>query len=75
MNIPKFLTNLPGLGPAGIPLATKSTMPFAGLSTDVYKLGVAQFSQQMHPNLPGPTHFWGYYDLARAIKDIWPGSS
>jgi hypothetical protein len=30
----------------------------------VYKLGVAQFAQQMHPDLPGPTHFWGYYDLA-----------
>jgi FtsP/CotA-like multicopper oxidase with cupredoxin domain len=61
--IRKFITNLPGLGPSGIPLSTKSTTTFAGLSTDVYRLGVAQFAQQMHPDLPGPTHFWGYYDL------------
>jgi len=59
------------LGPSGanqigqyLPLATKSTQSFAGKSTDVYKLGVAQFAEQMHPDLPGPTHFWGYYDLA-----------
>jgi spore coat protein A len=70
-NIRKFVTNLPGLGPSGanqigqyLPLATKSSQSFAGLSTDVYKLGVAQFAEQMHPDLPGPTHFWGYYDLA-----------
>jgi spore coat protein A len=62
--IRKFITDLPGLGPSGIPLATKSTTTFQGLATDVYKLGVAQFAQQMHPDLPGPTHFWGYYDLA-----------
>jgi spore coat protein A len=70
-NIRKFITNLPGLGPSGanqigqyLPLATKSSTIFAGLRTDVYNLGVAQFSQQMHPDLPGPTNFWGYYDLA-----------
>src|SRR6516164_10345457 len=69
--IRKFVTNLPGLGPSGanqigqyLPLASKSTQSFAGLSTDVYKLGVAQFAETMHPDLPGSTHFWGYYDLA-----------
>ncbi len=70
-NIRKFITTLPGLSPAGannigqyIPLATKTTRTFAGLPTDMYNLGVAQFSEQMHPDLPGATDFWGYYDLA-----------
>jgi spore coat protein A, manganese oxidase len=69
-NIRKFVVNLPGLGPAGaneigqyIPLATKTTQTFAGLTTDVYDLGVKQFGEKMHPDLPGPTLFWGYYDL------------
>src|SRR5271169_3216206 len=68
-NIRKFVTGLPGLGPMGVnnlgqymPLATKSTMKFAGLSTDVYNLAVSQFSEKMHPDLPGATHFWGYHD-------------
>src|SRR5271157_4957908 len=70
-NIRKFVTTLPGLGTAGannigqyLPLATKTTATFAGLSTDVYKLAVAQFAEKMHPDLPGPTQFWGYHDLA-----------
>jgi hypothetical protein len=43
-NIRKFVGNLPGLGPSGanqigqyIPLATKTTKTFAGLSTDMYQ--------------------------------------
>jgi len=70
-NIRKFVTTLPGLGPSGaneigqyLPLATKNTQTFAGIATDVYSLGVAKFAQRMHPDLPGPTHFWGYYDLS-----------
>jgi len=35
--------------------------------TDVYTLGAAQFNEKMHPDLPGPTTFWGYYD--RAVPD------
>ena len=70
-NIRKFITDLPGLGPAGanqigqyIPLATKSTATFAGLSTNIYRLGVAPFGEKMHPDLKQSTQFWGYYDLA-----------
>jgi spore coat protein A len=70
-NIRKFVVNLPGLGPAGanqigqyIPLATKTTASFAGLSTDIYRLGVKQFGEKMHPDLKKSTTFWGYYDLA-----------
>jgi spore coat protein A len=61
--ITKFSITLPGLGPTGIPLATKATTTFAGLSVDTYNLGVAEFSQQIHPDLTHPTHFWGYYDI------------
>jgi spore coat protein A len=70
-NIQKFITTLPGLGPAGannigqyLPLATKTTQTFAGLPTDVYSLGVKPFGEKMHPDLPAATHFWGYYDLS-----------
>ena len=79
-NIRKFITALPGLGPAGankigqyIPLATKNTTMFAGLSTDVYRLGVKQFGEKMHPDLSGATHFWGYYDLATSDQKYLGG--
>jgi spore coat protein A len=69
----KFVVGLPGLGPAGaneigqyIPLATKSKRHFAGRMTDVYDLAVAEYRQTMHPDLPGPTRFWGYRDAAAA---------
>ena len=70
-NIRKFLVSLPGLTPAGaneigqyLPLATKQTTTFAGLATDLYQVGVTQFSQRMHPDLPGKTNFFGYTDLS-----------
>lgn len=70
-NIRKFITALPGLSPASansigqyLPLASKQTTNFAGLTTDVYNLGLKQYGQMMHPDLPAATHFWGYYDLA-----------
>jgi len=79
-NIRKFVTSLPGLGPAGaneigqyLPLATKSTTTFAGLTTDVYNLAVAQFSEKMHRDLPNATHFWGYYDLATGDQKYLAG--
>jgi spore coat protein A len=79
-NIRKFITTLPGLGPAGannigqyLPLATKTTTTFAGLGTDVYNLGVKQFGQKMHPDLPRATHFWGYYDLATGDQKYLAG--
>ncbi|MGA2108366.1 MAG: hypothetical protein ABSH25_12080, partial [Syntrophorhabdales bacterium] len=68
--ISKFVTTLPGLGPAGvnnynqyIPLATKTATVFNEIPVDSYSLGVGEFSEQMHPGLPGATTFWGYYDL------------
>jgi spore coat protein A len=80
-NIRKFITSLPGLGPSGannigqyIPLATKTTRTFAGLTTDVYNLGVKQFGEKMHPDLPRSTHFWGYYDLATGDQKYLGGA-
>jgi spore coat protein A len=79
-NIRKFVVNLPGLGPAGanqigqyMPLATRSTQMFAGKSTDVYRLGVKQFGEKMHPDLKKATHFWGYYDLATSDQKYLAG--
>jgi len=70
-NIRKFVVSLPGLGPSAkneigqyIPLASKRTLNFAGQPTDLYNVAVAQFSQRMHPDLPGKTHFFGYTDLS-----------
>jgi spore coat protein A, manganese oxidase len=69
-NLRKFVTSLPGLGPSEmneigqyIPLATKTTQTFAGLPTDFYNLAATKFSELMHPDLPGNTHFLGYTDL------------
>lgn len=69
--IRKFVTTLPGLGPAAaneigqyLPLATKRTINFAGQPTDMYSLAAAPFRERMHPDLPGVTELLGYYDLA-----------
>src|SRR5215471_10569490 len=79
-NIRKFIINLPGLGPGGanqigqyLPLATKSTTTFAGLATDVYNLGVKQFGEKMHPDIPRSTSLWGYYDVATGDQKYLAG--
>jgi hypothetical protein len=55
----KFAQPLRGVGPGGIPVAA----PDAGVApvTKVthYSLNIAQFTDQLHPNL-GPTTLWGY---------------
>jgi hypothetical protein len=40
-----------------LPLATKTTQTFAGLSTDVYNLWVKQFGERMHPDFPRAFRF------------------
>src|SRR5215469_16635025 len=59
--IRKFIVPLQGLGPTGIPVATPDTKSFPG--EDYYQIHVGEFSQMMHPDLPGPTKFWGYADV------------
>jgi spore coat protein A len=80
-SIRKFVTTLPGLGPTGannigqyIPLATKHTVKFAGKQTDLYDVAVSQFSEQMHPDLPGKTHFFGYFDLFKLDRKYLGGA-
>lgn len=70
-NIRKFVTSLPGLGPSArneigqyIPVASARTIQFAGQATDSYDLAVAAFSERMHPDLSGPTDFFGYTDTS-----------
>src|SRR3974390_923266 len=65
--IRKFTTTLPGLGPSSaneigqyIPLATKTTISFAGRQTDLYDIAVGAFSERMHSDLPGKSDFFGY---------------
>jgi spore coat protein A, manganese oxidase len=57
----KFIQPLPGLGPTGIPVATPNTTQFPG--SDYYRIRMGAFTQQLHPDLPGPAHFWGYADV------------
>jgi spore coat protein A, manganese oxidase len=70
-NIRKFVTSLPGLGSSAkneigqyIPVASRNSAMFAGQMTDTYNLGVATFSERMHPDLPGKTDFLGYFDMS-----------
>jgi spore coat protein A, manganese oxidase len=80
-SIRKFFVSLPGLGPSAaneigqyIPEATKTEMNIAGVLTDVYRLGVAPFRQRMHPDLPGETPLWGYYDMATSVQKYLGGA-
>lgn len=59
--VQKFLVTLPGLGPTGIPVLTPNKTMFPG--TDYYEIEAAQFTQQLHPNIP-TTNFYGYADAA-----------
>jgi spore coat protein A, manganese oxidase len=78
--IRKFVTTLPGLGPAGannigqyIPLAVGTEETFAGLTTDVYRLAVRQFSEKLHPDLPKATTLWGYADSVGGVSQYLGG--
>jgi spore coat protein A, manganese oxidase len=80
-NLRKFVTSLPGLGPGAkneieqyLPLATKRTVNFAGKATDLYNVAVTQFSELMHPDLPGNTDFFGYTDLTTLDRKYLAGA-
>jgi spore coat protein A len=67
--IRKFVTALPGLGPAGaneigqyVPLATRRTETLLDRESDVYDLAVVEYRQRLHPDLPGETRLRGYAD-------------
>ncbi len=35
--------------------------------TKYYQVAISEFTQQLHPELPNPTHLWGYRDVNQAI--------
>jgi len=77
----KFITSLPGLGPSAkneigqyIPIASAQTVKFAELDTDVYNLAVAPFHELMHPDLNGPTDFFGYTDTKKSDQRYLGGA-
>ena len=76
LNIRKFVVPLPGLGPTGIPALTPKTAldPKTGLVTDFYSIQMAQFTQQLHPDLPGATKLWGYSDAANPVQRYLGGA-
>src|SRR6478609_3410185 len=74
-NLRKFVQGLPGLGPAGanefgmyIPIAKPDTTTFPG--SDYHKLQESQFTEQVHPDLPKATTFWGYADASTSTTVV-----
>jgi spore coat protein A len=47
-----------------IPVATPDTNAVPGI--DTYKIVMKEFQQLLHPDLPGPTTFWGYADATNS---------
>ncbi len=68
-NLSKFVDSLPGLGSAHpnnrgkyIPLANPDTTTYPG--SDYYEIGLAQYNQQLHSELPAVgTRLRGYYQI------------
>ena len=73
----KFIDKLPGLTPAGantlhtpgrpggqyIPVAVAEPVTFSGQAADYYEIGLVEFYEKMHSNLP-PTKHRGYVQLS-----------
>jgi FtsP/CotA-like multicopper oxidase with cupredoxin domain len=64
----KFVHRLPGLGAANadelgnyIPIANPDTTTFA--DADYYQIGITDYTQQLHADLPAATKLRGYVDL------------
>ncbi len=55
----KFTQPLRGVGPGGIPVAAPDAFAAPVTGVTHYSLTIAQFTDQLHPNL-GPTTLWGY---------------
>ncbi len=75
--IRKFMDTLPGLGSANhnnlgnyIPVAVKDTTSYPG--SDYYRIGVVNYSGQMHFDLPATTQLRGYEDLQATGTDANP---
>ncbi len=55
----KFVQPLRGVGPGGIPVAAPDAFRAPVTKVTHYSLNIAQFTDQLHPNLD-PTTLWGY---------------
>ena len=58
----KFIQPLRGVGGAGIPVMQADTVNPGWWQPGVthYTIDIAQFTDQLHPDLPNPTRLWGY---------------
>jgi spore coat protein A len=58
----KFIQPLRGVGGVGIPLAQADTAarPWWQPGVTHYTIGIRQFTDQLHPDLPNPTRLWGF---------------
>ena len=67
----KFVDSLPGIcevsGPNNlgqcIPLASAATLTVNGIPTDYYEIGLKEYTEKMHSNLPKATKLRGYYQI------------
>src|SRR5450759_3320760 len=66
-NLRKFIQPLRGVGGSGIPVTQPDTVNPGWWKPGVthYSIDIAQFSDQLHPDLPNPTHLWGFGQGAR----------
>lgn len=55
----KFVQQLRGVGPGGIPVAAADAFAAPVTGVTHYSIGIGQFTDQLHPSL-GPTTLWGY---------------
>jgi FtsP/CotA-like multicopper oxidase with cupredoxin domain len=71
----KFVDKLPGLGPKHannrgqyIPIAVPDTTTYPG--SDYYQIGIVQFTEQFHTDLPKASQVRGYVDLGTGAAPV-----
>jgi len=66
-NLRKFIQPLRSVGGNGIPVAQPDAVNPGWWKPGVthYSIDIAQFSDQLHPDLPNPTRLWGFGQGAR----------
>jgi FtsP/CotA-like multicopper oxidase with cupredoxin domain len=77
----KFVDRLAGVGsanannlgqyiPLAVPVPDTPTNPGPYPGSDYYEIGIREFTEKVHTDLPGPTKFRGYVDLTGAGQPI-----
>ena len=67
----KFAQPLRGVGPGGIPVAAPDAFPAPVTGVKHYSFTIAQFRDQLHPNL-GSTKLWGYNPVVALGGGVQP---